>query len=76
MRERREIQKAIDTMEFDIYEEDNGSRYVQFHDILFACIQRAYKQEDPSSIFSIDDHHKEVLRDGSKEVLGVHEDDT
>ena len=71
MLELRERQKAIDAMEFEIYEdeEEDGVRYVQFHEILFACVQRAYKKEDPSSIFSIDDQHKEVLRDKSKEVL-------
>jgi len=68
MLEQRDKQKAIDAMEFDIYEED-GSRYVQFHEILFACVQRAYKKEDPASTFSIDDHHKEVLRDETKEVF-------
>ena len=71
MLEQRKKQNAIDAMEFDIYEDDNGSRYVQFHDFLFACVQRVYKKEDPSSIFSIDDHHKEVLRDESKEVLVI-----
>ena len=67
----RAKQKAIDAMEFEIYEdeEQDGSRYVQFHEILFACVQRAYKKEDPSSTFIIDDHHKEVLRDETKEVF-------
>ena len=69
MIEQREKQSEIDAMEFDIYEEDDGTKYVQFHDFLFACVQRAYKKEDPSTVFSIDDHHKEILRDDTKEVL-------
>merc|ERR1711934_626215 len=68
MLEQRKKQNAIDVMKFDIYEED-GSRYVQFHDFLFACVQRAYKKEDPSTIFSVDDHYKESLRDETKEAL-------
>ena len=71
MLEQREKQKAIDAMEFEIYEdeEEDGSTYVQFHDFLFACVQRAYKKEDPSLVFCIDDHHKENLRDESRDVL-------
>merc|ERR1719163_908494 len=70
MLEQRQRRNAIDAMEFDIYEED-GSRYVQFHDFLFACVQRAYKHEDPSRIFSVDEHHKEFMRDGTKEALDM-----
>ena len=71
MLEQRAIQKAIDAMEFEIYEdeEEDGARHVQFHEILFACVQRAYKKEDPSSTFRVDDDHKEVLRDETKEVF-------
>ena len=71
MLEQRAKQKAIDAMEFEIYEdeEEDGSRHVQFHEILFACVQRAYKKEDPSSTFIVDDHHKEVLRDKTKGVF-------
>ena len=73
MLEQRAKQKAIDAMEFEIYEneEEDKTRYVQFHDFLFACVQRAYKKEDPSKTFGIDDHHKENLRDETKEVLAM-----
>merc|ERR1711939_391751 len=73
MLEQRERQKAIDAMEFDIYEneEEDRTRYVQFHDFLFACVQRAYQKEDPSKTFGIDDHHKENLRDETKEVIDM-----
>jgi hypothetical protein len=63
MLDQRKKQNAIDAMEFDIYEEDD-SRYVQFHDFLFACVQRVYKHEHPSRIFSINDQTQSFVFEG------------
>merc|ERR1711907_583297 len=51
--------------------EENGEALVRFRDILFACVQRAYKIDSPKSAFSIDESHKERLQDETKTMSAV-----
>lgn len=68
--EQREKQQEIDRMEIHKYEE-NGDAQVRFRDILFACVQRAYKNDNPSTAFRIDTRHQEVLSDETKAMSAV-----
>merc|ERR1719230_1039005 len=63
-------QREIDAMDIHSYEE-NGEALVRFRDILFACVQRAYKIDSPKSAFSIDESHKERLQDETKTMSAV-----
>merc|ERR1719482_1731233 len=63
-------QREIDDMDIHSYEE-NGDAQVRFRDILFACVQRAYKNDSPSSAFRIDQSHKERLQDETKTMSAV-----
>merc|ERR1712176_382341 len=50
---------------------DNGVAQVRFRDVLFACVQRAYKEGDPETAFRIDHSHKEILKDETKTMNAV-----
>jgi len=63
-------QEQIDEMGIHSYEE-NGDAQVRFRDILFACVQRAYKNDDPSTAFSIDLRHRTILQDETKTMSAV-----
>lgn len=65
-----EKQQAIDEMDVHSYEE-NGDAQVRFRDILFACVQRAYKHDQPALPFRIDVRHQDVLRDETKTMSAV-----
>jgi len=63
-------QREIDDMDIHSYEE-NGDAQVRFRDILFACVQRAYKNDSPTSAFRIDQSHQERLLDETKAMSAV-----
>merc|ERR1711934_835051 len=63
-------QKQIDDMEIHSYHV-NGVAQVQFRDVLFTCVQRAYKKGDPATAFKIDTNHKEALEDQTKTMAAV-----
>jgi hypothetical protein len=48
-----------------------GVAEVRFRDVLFAVVQRAYRQDDPETKFQIDMAHKEVLLDETKTMKAV-----
>ena len=63
-------QRQIDEMDIHSYQEE-GIAQVRFRDVLFACVQRAYQQGDPSTAFRIDNAHQEVLQDETKAMQAV-----
>ena len=63
-------QKEIDAMEIQSYQVD-GLAQVRYYDVLFACVQRAYKNNNPDSAFRIDDQDQENMQDENKFMPGV-----
>merc|ERR550537_428387 len=67
-----EKQKECDQMHIASFEE-NGDAQVRFRDVLFACVQRAYRaaSEEDSAAFEIADEHKGILEDETKRMSKV-----
>lgn len=60
-------QHEIDEMGIQSYENAGGARF-RFRDVVFACVQRAYRKqlakENPEvDLFKIDDRHADILKD-------------
>merc|ERR1712224_525173 len=51
--------------------QQGGVAEVRFRDVLFAVVQRAYRQDDPETAFRIDNAHQEVLQDETKQMTAV-----
>jgi len=66
-----EKQSAIDEMQIHSFIADDGSAQVKFHDVLFACTQRAYQHKRPSLAFGIDNSHREILQHETKTMKSV-----